>query len=1100
MAVTTSINSWLKQLAISRARLYNSVRQQARLRYRWLILVGIMVKFCLITPPVLLEAAWYSVLIYASFCALYELPLTARWAEKRQHAYRLMRIVVDLGCFTAFLFAAAERSSEIYLLFIIPIIGASKYFKLLGTLAAVGYFAVIHFWFFIATSPAPETLTDLLKSSLLSFLVRAFFILIIGVYSSREGLLSRREEKIIKVLDVINENFYMGSILDHLTTNLNKIIDKKNKNIFIHLVDRKKRVLKIVKVGGDYCDDALQNLETSIDLGITGWVMRTRKPYLCNNIEDLPLVDTTTKNAPTETPSYIRFCPQTRAELAVPIMWRETVIGVLNLESSSYGAFTYEDVELLELFARQAAVAILSSTIFNTQHLIHQSLDLDRTLDIIFQQTNQLIDFENGIIFLFHADSQTLVERKAYGADYEASDREKFTFIAGEEISGLLITHQTALNVPDVPDSPYRSKYPAISKNKPLRSYLGVRLSFGDRIVGAFILVSEQPNKFNDGNLSLLSLIGSQAAVAIANAEDYRLSLTKRLQARTHELKAVQDLISEMNKEIDLTSTLEVILNGCLKFTKGHSGFILIVNKDRALIATVHRYLTLKDRLLTFENFAKECEALRTGQRLHTGDISADSHRALYQRYFPDEIHSVLAIPLHMPNDLSGVISLHSPSMNQFTPEHVHILEVFAHQASLAISKALTFSELSKYNKILPCLVGDINFHAVVTAVKDSFQARGCSLFLLEGEELICIATTRENFNLNEEQVTYHLNESEHLTSYIGRTGKPVRLYNASDSKERAKIHPDLEKRKEPKFIEVSPEGSRPFLGVALKAGAEIIGVIRLVWHKELAFTVNDERILTTVANQLADKIKTDKLRKEDQLRYLHSEKMAALGGLSGGIAHQINNPLATIKLYVINALGKNQDPVVDEYLNIAAKHLERAGRVVDSLLHFLTPSAGTYYLINIDDALTSALELVNNDIDATMIDLELKLTPHLPKVYANVESLSQVFFNIIHNAYQSMKQPGKITITTRNEEQPPAVVIEVKDTGCGIPEADLGKIFDPFFTRRGVGKGTGLGLTVCHTIISELGGTIKVDSKPGVGSVFKITIPFKEEEHGFRS
>jgi two-component system, NtrC family, sensor kinase len=237
-----------------------------------------------------------------------------------------------------------------------------------------------------------------------------------------------------------------------------------------------------------------------------------------------------------------------------------------------------------------------------------------------------------------------------------------------------------------------------------------------------------------------------------------------------------------------------------------------------------------------------------------------------------------------------------------------------------------------------------------------------------------------------------------------------------------------------------------------------------------------------------------------------HTEKLASLGSLAAGVAHEINNPLGII-LGFTDLLMEKAKPSSQE-LEIL-QTMERQGlqckKIVENLLSFARIPEKSVDTSKINEDLEKVLAVVQNTLLMRKINLIKNLTVNLPEVMADSRQLQQVFLNIINNAIDAMgKKGGTLTIASQRTEDPSFLEILFRDTGEGIDEKYQGKIFDPFFTTKGVGKGTGLGLSVSYAIISKFGGTISVaESRTAEkypedsGSTFKITLPVKKEPNG---
>ncbi len=231
------------------------------------------------------------------------------------------------------------------------------------------------------------------------------------------------------------------------------------------------------------------------------------------------------------------------------------------------------------------------------------------------------------------------------------------------------------------------------------------------------------------------------------------------------------------------------------------------------------------------------------------------------------------------------------------------------------------------------------------------------------------------------------------------------------------------------------------------------------------------------------------------QEQIVHSRKIASLGTLVSGVAHELNNPINNIILTVDSLVGSSK--ITDErrraMLNDILNQAVRASEIVKNLLDFSRSKAGVIEDLDIGRILRETITISENQITVNNIKLQVEIADNLPPVQGNREALQQVFINLLTNAVHAMPSGGEIVLRA-NRDIDSKIVISVRDTGNGIAEEHLPYIFDPFFTTKKVGKGTGLGLSVSYGIIQKHGGRITVVSSPGKGSKFTVMLPFKEE------
>ncbi len=231
--------------------------------------------------------------------------------------------------------------------------------------------------------------------------------------------------------------------------------------------------------------------------------------------------------------------------------------------------------------------------------------------------------------------------------------------------------------------------------------------------------------------------------------------------------------------------------------------------------------------------------------------------------------------------------------------------------------------------------------------------------------------------------------------------------------------------------------------------------------------------------------------RRNEQL--IQTEKMASLGILTSGVAHELNNPLNNISTSIQIVLEELEDGNIEqkrELLSEAEQQVDRARDIVKALLEFSKKTSYNPKATPLKSLIKKAIRLINAEVPANVkifVDVPSRLI-----IVLDPRRIQQVFINLILNGVQVMESAGNLTILARHDEAKQEVIIEVRDTGKGIPEEQLKKIFDPFYTTKDAGKGSGLGLSVSHGIIEQHGGRITVKSKPGQGTSFFVMLPEK--------
>ena len=255
----------------------------------------------------------------------------------------------------------------------------------------------------------------------------------------------------------------------------------------------------------------------------------------------------------------------------------------------------------------------------------------------------------------------------------------------------------------------------------------------------------------------------------------------------------------------------------------------------------------------------------------------------------------------------------------------------------------------------------------------------------------------------------------------------------------------------------------------------------------EVADAKGQVTAVVSVLHDLSEIRELERRRVEQQL--FESEKLAAVGRLAASIAHEVNNPLEAIKnsLYLLST-GKKLEQNA-RFLDVARRETERVSHIIRQMLGFARRS-GEVEWADVNQLIEETLILVEKKMRQARVEVVRGFDPRLPKVRARGDQLRQVFLNLLLNAQQAMEKGGRIRISTSLYEQAlqPTVSVQISDTGRGIPEADVARIFEPFFSTRT--KGTGLGLWVTMDIVRHHGGRIEVTSDEGQGTTFNVILP----------
>lgn len=300
----------------------------------------------------------------------------------------------------------------------------------------------------------------------------------------------------------------------------------------------------------------------------------------------------------------------------------------------------------------------------------------------------------------------------------------------------------------------------------------------------------------------------------------------------------------------------------------------------------------------------------------------------------------------------------------------------------------------------------------------------------------------------------------------------------------------------------------RSAIAIPIQTSKQTIGVLTCFDERPYYFQRHRNQLAHTVSAMAAAALENASLHqdiqqqlemlREAQNRLVQNEKLAALGQLIAGVAHELNNPLSSVILQAeLLELRFRNETTLGKKLNRVAQDAHRAASIVQRLLDFARQRPPERKAVQLNELTTATLDLIGYSLETRNIEIVTDLQPDLPLVMADPQQVQQVLINLVTNAQQAMlthNESGRVRISTRHtavdEAEKDAIEITISDNGPGIPPQLQSRIFDPFFTTKDVGEGTGLGLAVCHGIITEHGGTITLRSAVNQGTIFIVRLP----------
>ncbi|HXF86652.1 MAG TPA: GAF domain-containing protein [Anaerolineales bacterium] len=497
-------------------------------------------------------------------------------------------------------------------------------------------------------------------------------------------------------------------------------------------------------------------------------------------------------------------------------------------------------------------------------------------------------------------------------------------------------------------------------------------------------------------------------------------------------------------------------------------------------------------------------------QKVRLGEAEVDAPLPLYEGAL-----SGIYVPLRFRGQTIGLLCVESERANAFSLYDENLLVVIAsHLASLADYTRLREEaegrarNLGLIHEVVQQVIGLTDAHAVAEITADLlaryFAYELATVFIADENGKLTIGgfggTSPNVVRRAMKSVEYPV--SGGITGHVFETGVGVLVNDVLQ---------------EPRYRPIRGWQAGSEMCVAIREGEKILGIIDVESSSRNAFTHNDFLALESLAGILATVLTSatqyqqlqetiNQLRETEmelnarmqaqrhaENRLVQAAKLAAVGEMAAGIAHELNNPLTTVTGFaelVLDAMSKD-DPSRSD-LELVLREARRARDVVRRLLDFARQSESTRARASLNQVVEDVIALSKHLIHTSGVSLKLNIQEDLPWISMDENQIKQVLLNLVHNALQAMPEGGMMEITTSFEPRMgrEGVTVSVRDTGVGIPREEQARIFEPFYTTKGDQGGTGLGLSVTYGIVTDHGGQIEVISEVGEGSTFTVWLP----------
>jgi two-component system, NtrC family, sensor kinase len=862
-----------------------------------------------------------------------------------------------------------------------------------------------------------------------------------------------------------------------------------------------------------------------------------------------------------------------RTMSGTPLRREGRAVGALIVHRAQLVPFTEDELALLQSFADQAAIAIENARLFNeTREALERQTatadilkviasspsDVQPVFEAIAASSNRLIGGFSTAVLRFVGEDLHLAAFTPIDPETDAALKGTFPAPLSEFPLFRVVRGGETQQFTDTESQDVPPQQRDLARLRGYRSMLFTPLMNGDKPIGMISVTRKDPGTFAAHYVQLVRTFADQAVIAIENVR-----LFDEVQAKTRDLSeslqqqtATADVLKVISRSaFDLDSVLATLVASAAKLCEAEKGVIFLREDNYYRMVSNHGFSPefeafTKVNPLPTDGNSTTTRAARSGAVVQILDVLADQTLSPLAREYQrlGGYRTNLGIPLRREGETIGVFTLTRQEVRAFTQRQIELVESFADQAVIAIenvrlfdevqaktadlSEALTYqtgsSNILKVIASSPTDVGPV-LRAIVESACELCEADDALATLKEGTDLVfqaqhgSIPVVWKRQSISREWVSGR--------SVIERT--PVHIHDL--------LAPDGEE---------FPEGRefarrslvRTVLSVPLLRKGESIGAIVLRRNEVHPFSEKQIALLQTFADQAVIAIGNVRLFEQvqqrtrelsqslDELRtaqdrLVQTEKLASLGQLTAGIAHEIKNPLnfvnnfSALSAELIDELNDALKPAaldgkireeIDELtqmlkgnLEKVVQHGKRADSIVKNMLLHSREGSGEQRSVDINAILDESLNLAYHGARAEKpgfnITLQRDFDAGVAAIDAFPQEITRVFLNLITNGfYAAAKRKSQaedsgfepeLRATTRNIGH--AVEIRIRDNGTGIPADVKEKIFNPFFTTKPAGEGTGLGLSMSHDIIvKQHGGSIDVTTEPGQFTEFTIVLP----------